>query len=214
MTETVHLINQFIQIACLSAAAVLAAHRRGWLFRLLAGAYGCYLLGDVFYMLHMWIYGQFPSGFSVAYLSYIGTYFFLLSINLWLVGEWTDEQKKALRPYRKVSLAAPVAVIVLHCVYYIRDGGFFINLLFCVPLSFLAYYSLLMLLAGGVESGLEPPPRRYHGAVLLYVLAENMMFLGSSLGSDAMYIAFDLMMSFTMLLMYRAAAKGAGVIEN
>jgi len=209
MTETIHLINQFIQIACLSAVTLLSARRSGWLFRLLTGAFGCYLLGDIFYMLHIWIYGQFPSGFSVAYLSYIGTYFFLLTIDLWLAGEWTDIQKKALRPNVRISLIAPAAVVILHLVYYIRDGGFFINLLFCVPLSLLAYYSLLMLLAGGAKSGLEPPSRRYHGAVLLYVLAENMMFLSSSLGSDAIYIAFDFIMSATLVITYRAAAKEA-----
>ena len=209
MTETIHLINQFIQIACLSAVAVLSARRSGWLFRLLAGAFSCYLLGDVFYMLHMWIYGQFPSGFSVAYLSYIGTYFFLITIDLWLAGEWTNEQKKTMRPYRRISMAAPTVVVVLHLIYYIRDGGFFINLLFCVPLSLLAYYSLLILLSGGAQSGLGAPPWWYHGAVLLFVLVENMMFLSSSFGSDTVYTAFDFLMSGAILLMYWAAAKEA-----
>jgi len=33
------------------------------------------------------------------------------------------------------------------------------------------------------------------------------MFLSSSLGSDAIYIAFDFIMSATLVITYRAAAK-------
>jgi len=214
MIETIDLIHQFIQLACTGAVTILAARyaiaRRGdWFFQLLAGAFGCYFLGDLFYTLHMLITGVYPAGFSADDLSYVSSYCFLLSIGLGLTGEWTDAQKEDAKKYRRVSLTGPVIVVLLHAAYAYMAGNLLYNALTCVPLAFLSYYTLLLFLSAGEGYGPRPSLRRYHGTVLLYLFAECMMFLTSSFGSYEAFMVFDVLMSVTVLLMLRAAGKEA-----
>jgi len=214
MIETIDLINQFIQLACMAAATALAArramrNRESWFFQLLAGAFGCYFLGDLYYTLHLLILGDYAVGFSAADLSYLGSYSFLLSIGLGLTGEWSNADKRAAKQYRRAALTAPAVIILLHILYVYLSGNPVNNALFCVPLAFLAYYTLLLFLTGGKDKKNEPSLRGYHWTVLLFLFVENMMFLTSSLGFELLFIVFDIMMSVTVLLMVRAAGKGA-----
>lgn len=214
MIETIDLINQFIQLVCMAAAAVISARRsmrRGgaWFYQLLTGAFGCYFLGDLFYTLHFMILRDYAVGFSAADLSYLGSYCFLLSIDLGLTGEWTDAEKQSVKRYRRAALMAPAAVVILHIVYVYLAGNPVNNALFCIPLAYLSYYSLLLFLMSGRGGEGAPSMHRYHGTVLLFLFAENMMFLTSSFGLDAPFIVFAAMMSVTVLLISRAAGKGA-----
>jgi len=215
MIETIDLIIQFMQLICTGAATILAVRyalgrREDWFFQLLAGALGCYFLGDLFYTLHLLITGVYPAGFSADDFSYISSYCFLLSIGLGLTGEWTEGQKEDAKKYRRVSLIGPGVIILLHIAYAYLAGNLLYNALTCVPLAFLAYYTLLLFLSGGT-CGSRPSLRRYHGMVLLYLFAESMMFLTSSYGSYEAFLVFDFMMCVTVLLMVHAAGKEAAV---
>ena len=212
MIETIDLINQFMQLGCMAVATVLATRHAirndgEWFFQLLAGAFGCYFLGDLFYTLHLLILSDYAVGFSVADLSYLGSYCFLLSISLGLTGEWTDSDKRVAKPYRRVALTAPLIILLLHVAYVYLAGNPVNNALFCILLSFLAYYTLLLFLMSGKGTENEPSLRGYHGMVLFFLFVENMMFLISSLGFGIPFLAFDIMMSVTVLLMVRAARK-------
>jgi len=214
MIETIDLIHQFIQLACTGIVTILAvrhalACRGDWFFQLLAGAFGCYFLGDLFYTLHILITGGYPAGFSADDFSYVSSYCFLLSIGLGLTGEWTDAQKKAAKRYRRVSLVGPAIVVLLHIANVYTAGYLLYNVITCVPLAFLAYYTLLLFLSDSEGYGPRPSLRRYHGTVLLYLFAECMMFFTSCIDSYEAFMVFDVLMSVTVLLMLRAAGKEA-----
>jgi len=210
MIITIDLINQFLQLGCMAAATILAAclaiRRPGaWFYQQLTGAFACYFLGDLFYTLYLLILNDYAPGISAAGVSYIGSYCFLLSIGLGLTGEWTEADKRSAKPYRRISFIAPVVVILLYLANVCLAGNPVINALFSIPLAFLAYYTLLLFLTSKKSA---PSIRGYHRTVLLFLFAENMMFLTSSFGFDIPFMVFDFMMSFTVLLMLRAAKKG------
>lgn len=175
----IDLISCLVQIAALaylSAAAVRAAllNRNIIIYKLIAGAFACYLTGALFWLLHYYIRGDWPHVFSPNDLAFIGYYCFLLSANLSLIESWTERQKQAAGKYRLPALAASAIVLVFHIAYVKMFGNIINNLIFLLPLSLWGYFSLWPLLACR-----KSPARNYYAAVSLALAFELLIFLFS-----------------------------------
>ncbi|MDR1439169.1 MAG: hypothetical protein LBJ10_03910 [Clostridiales bacterium] len=214
--ETLDIANNLLQIAIVACAAAWSARRaalrREAAFALLAGALGCFLLGDVFYALHLWLAGDIPIVFSAADLSYLGFYAFLIAICLERLHGMGAGQRRGAKRRRIAALAAPAAVVLFHIAYIaIYPDILFNNLIFCALISTLAYFSLWLFLASGpgAESP-RHPMRAFYGAVLAYLLVELAMYLVSSLGLYWPGIALDFALTLFYPLLARALKKGVG----
>ena len=173
-----------------------------WLFQIIAGAFGCYFLGTLFWTLHFFIRNDWPRGFSAADLSYIGFYCFFLTAAIGAKTMWLDEEKTRAKRSRFISLAAPAVVIAFHMTYVLLAGGLINNILFCIPLSFLFYHTFTGLIAGGVY-------RRYHAVVLAVFSLELLIFLVSSFGLDTLYYIFTYIQMAVWFFVIPAAKRGA-----
>lgn len=103
------LIDNLFQIILLFgamlAAAIFGLHCRSRKMIVLACDYACFLLGTIFYTLHLRIMGDIPRIFYVSDLSWLASYLFLLLLMSLRLSERTE--KAELRP---LSLAAAVLV--------------------------------------------------------------------------------------------------------
>ena len=198
-----------IQLMVLGALVAWALRQTAepWLFQILAGAFGCYFLGNLFWTLHVLITEDWPRGFSAADLAFIGHYCFFLMAAMGLKSMWTDEECVRAKRDRLAALAASAVVIVLHAVYVLLAGGLVNNVLYCIPLSFLFYHSVLGYCAGGVY-------RRYHAVILAVFTLELIIFLVSSFGLDTLYYVFTHMQMAVWFFVVYAAKKGAVPAEE
>lgn len=80
------IIDNIFQILVLSGAmtgsVVTACKERSKDFLLLAGGYGCFWMGTLYYVLHLIITGKVPQIFYVAEISWLAAYLFFLSLSL------------------------------------------------------------------------------------------------------------------------------------
>ena len=194
-------IIQLIVLGILVAWAVRQT-KEPWLFQILAGAFGCYFLGTLFWTLHFFIRNDWPRGFSVADLSYIGFYCFFITAAMGLKAMRTDGERPHAKRNRLAKLAAPAVVIAFHAAYVLLADGLINNILYCIPLSFLFYQTISGLIAGGAY-------RRYHAAVLTVFTLELIIFLVSSFGLNTLYYVFTYIQMAVWLFVVYAAKKGA-----
>lgn len=80
------LIDNFFQvivlIASTVASAVYAVRRQDARFVILGLAYASFAMGTLYWVLYIAIMGDFPHGFYIAELSWISSYFFYLSLQI------------------------------------------------------------------------------------------------------------------------------------
>lgn len=203
---------QILMLATLAALSVRAARsaQNGMPLMLLAWGYACYFLGDLFYVLHLWLVGNFPFVFSAADLSYLGLYCFWISIDLTLINTWTDAQRQASQRYRLIAWLGPVVTVLFHIAYtYIYPDIWLSNLIYCIALSPLSYYTLFLLRASGKRSAWREW-HDYQGAMLAFLVVELLMFLMSSFGYYAPGIVLEVLLCVTVALVFIGAKKGAG----
>ena len=81
--EIVDNIFQILVLFCvMTASAVTACKKKSRDFLLLAGGYGCFMMGTLYYVLYLIIMGKVPQIFYVAEISWLAAYLFFLSLSL------------------------------------------------------------------------------------------------------------------------------------
>ena len=219
--DAIEEILNFIQFGMLAAVTVLTVkaiyqHRGVRMLVLLGGAYACFLMGDLFITLYYIIIGDWPFVFSVADISYIGMYCFLIVIALEHIGAWTGEQRQTAKHYRYAAIVAPVCVVLslAACVVFYPDI-LFACIMYCIPLPFLGYYSLLAFFVSRKTRDEKPSMYSYHKTVLLFLLIELVMFMLSSyMYTDIMYLInyiLDFLIYVPTVMLLPALRKGVGI---
>ncbi len=190
--DQVSSLIQLLTFAALAIWAVRSAMRRSlvWLYWLIFGAFTCFVLGNAFWILHISIAGDWPSGFSCADLSYIGFYCFLLSAQTGIIHGWTSGQRQAAEETRSLALIAPAVVILFHAVYYFVAGGLFSNIVYGAVLSVFSYYTCWAFLAG-LRARVMFPLFSFHAVIIVALVLALLVFLVSSFGWDNVYYALS-----------------------
>lgn len=167
----------------------------GWILYLLAGFYACLLMSDLYYVL-TWVIDDYPFIFSPGDLSWVGAYFFLITIATGLRGMWTEEERRRARHYRFIALIAPLVCAVFCAVYiFIYPDITFNYLFYDIPLAILAYYVVWALLAGGKRG----KRRVLLAAMLVWVYIQLFYDLFSTLGFSYGYAVQSVVTSWMMV---------------
>ena len=77
-----NLFQILVLFGAMIASAVTACKRKSRDFLLLAGGYGCFMMGTLYYVLHLIITGDVPQIFYVAEISWLAAYLFFLSLSI------------------------------------------------------------------------------------------------------------------------------------
>ena len=180
-------------------------------YYLLGGFFACVLMSDAFYIL-IWAIEDYPFVFSAGDISWVGSYFFLITIALNFTQSWTPTQKEAARKYRWPALAAPAACAAFNAVYIAIYPQIFINYtLYALPTAILLYLSLWLYLAGK-KAAIQPALSRYHLTVFIWLALQLICDLFSTLGDIRVYAAigtvFWIIVMLLMLGIFFSAKKG------
>lgn len=216
MDELLSRISEFGQVGVLIVLVIWALRcaatcRKRWLFQLLAGAFICFLLGDLYLMLHAWIMEDWAFVFSPADVSWLGLYGFFIAIDTGLISEWTEQERRQADRYRRLAWLGPAVVVAFHIAYIALYPEIWLNnLIFGIVLSFLGYYAVLMFCTSRGEGSIQAPMHRYHGAVLFFVVTELILFLVSSFGYYPLILYYAILYALTagLCVMVPAAKKG------
>jgi len=162
-----------VLVVCVIVAFVFAHRLADGAFRLLAGAFLCYALGNLFYNFYLIIKGIYPYYLSVADLSWVSVYVFLTSACLYWLGGMPDEERRRLRRRRWPALGITAAVFVPAYAYMISwDPTSTVNNLLYASTGALLMYFALWLLLGAWRDDVGRPLRTYHVAVLALVVGQ------------------------------------------
>jgi hypothetical protein len=198
-----------IQIVCLVILIIqgLRMSRKnqgGLIYKLIVGAFCCYLMGAVFWFFYYGLTGDWPQVFSAADLSWLGFYSFMLAANLSLIEKWTEEQKHAAKKTRLPALAVPVVALWFHIQYVLDKEGILVNNISSfVLIALWGYFSLMPLLAFR-----KSPARYYYLLSLLTMILELLIFLFSySVSYGVLYYVFSYMQIIVWFFLFPAARK-------
>ena len=77
-------------------------------------AMGCHALGGVYHLCQTLTNGEVLEGFTPAYLGRIGFFLFFITASYGQMDRIVDDGSPAIRKYRYIALAAPIAALALY----------------------------------------------------------------------------------------------------
>lgn len=120
-----NLFQVLVLFSAMAASAVTACKRKSRDFLLLAGGYGCFMMGTLYYVLHLIITGDIPQIFYVAEISWLAAYLFFLSLSL------SRRSTKGNFP-GVISIFCAVLIVCLIFVFQIFGPALLFSLCFAV----------------------------------------------------------------------------------
>jgi hypothetical protein len=182
------------------------------IYRLLAGAFLCFVLAGLFYDLYVAICGDYPHGFHTNDLAWMVLYIFFFSISLRFYDSFSKEEQKTARSYLPVSaLIAFVIFVTPYAVSIYIGGEAFRSGCFAAGTYAAAVCSLDLFIAA-VLGGVRFQARYYHLAVLIYLAADAVMnFCYWSVSDGPVYYMYTVAIvtqTFLPFIMLRTVMKG------
>ena len=165
------------QVPVLLACAILS---EGWarrsanqVYRLIAGAFVCYALGNLFYMFYLTIRGIYPYYLSVADLSWVSVYVFLTAACLYWLGDMPEAERRRLRRRRWPALGATAVVFGPAYTFMMSfdPTSWLNNVLYGCTGATLTFFAVWLLI-GAARDGVGRPLRAYHVTVLVLVVRQ------------------------------------------
>ena len=172
---------------------------------------GCAMLGRLFETLQLFANGQIQSGFHVGVLGVVGSFLFFFTANFGQMDSLVDDGTAEFRKYRLTALAAPVVVIGLYVIYFIRTGfgqDAVVNGIKTLIISQAAFFHLKHVIMPDVDCGVIRSLRLYNLLALIYVfLCMGEMLLGT-INLPALLISVYVLMCVNLLAFVPALERG------
>lgn len=192
-------IDNLFQVTALLTAAVCSlqsawhTQRREYIF--LAGAYGCFSMGTLYYLLHLILIGYAPQ-FYVAEIAWIASYLFLLTLE-------AMRKEKYKRGFFLPALAPALALGITSQTFWILGPSLLISFFFAVLLTVIFYTSMTV----WTEHGIAP----LDGHVALAVILQIGLYMTSAFMENFtefnLYFLVDLILTVNLVLMYPALKR-------
>ena len=190
------LIDNCFQVAvlfCAALAAIAAAFRhKDHRFLILALFFICVSMGTLYWVLHLFIFGDVPQVFYVSEFSWLAAYLFLLSFQM--------VRTERVRPFFSLpSLFCALLTAAVVLAFRMFGPSYFVSAAFAVVMSAIVYLAVWRLRRGGGGGLID-------GWLLLCVGLQLLLFVVSVFMGDYtrfnLYFAVDitLTLSFTALL--------------
>ena len=190
------LIDNFFQVAvlfCAALASIAAAFRqKDRRFLILALFFLCVSMGTLYWVLHLFIFGDVPQVFYVSEFSWLASYLFLLSFQM----VRTDRVKPFFSPLSLICALLTAAVIL---VFRMFGPSYFVSAAFAGVMSVIVYLAVWRLRRRGGG-------RLVDGWLLLCVGLQLLLYVVSCFTQEYtrfnLYFAVDitLTLSFAALL--------------
>ncbi|MCR4633125.1 MAG: hypothetical protein K5648_03280 [Erysipelotrichaceae bacterium] len=198
-------IENALQLICLGILTGLAIYQT---FRklkmqlsLLAMFYGVITLGNLYWFLYMLLFEQTPYYPYISDFCWVSAFLFLL---LLLLHEKKEETRKADLRILLLSFAFSFGM----CLFYMRFGAYFTNLVYALFMGLLIYYSV----CGLRDHPKGTPDRGLYLVSLLYCIVENGLWTASCFDWSGPvflnpYYFFDLALTLIYCFFYLTVKK-------
>lgn len=209
MVELIDNVTQLL-VTLLSGigAGILFFKKREQVWFLLACLYGTFMLGMLFWTLHIFLFSFTPPVFYVSELAWIASYMFLLTLEFTLS---TEEERKL----RHFAMWLVPVFCVPQMLLYFTHGDILFNLLICGLTMAAARCSVRGLIYARRQSGKPQDMQYFHIAVLCIVFLEYCLWTSSCFWiSDTLtnpYFWFDFLLSAALFALLPATRKAVGV---
>ena len=142
--------------------------------QMIALAVGCAAFGRLYQVVRLLTGGDMFNGFQLGVFGVIGSLLFLFSANYGAMDSLADDRSKALRKYRLLSFAAPVAALVLYILFILLtnlpQSVKIASALVTLFVMHASYYNLKHLLLPDVDCGIIRCLKPYNCLALIYTL--------------------------------------------
>lgn len=193
--------------ACFALALVRALRIRTAAWTEVACFFACMFLGNVYWYGYLAVFGDTPGVSYISELSWIAGDVFLLM----LLAE-CDQVRGLIAPVRAAWI--PVAVCAVCCAYYIYANGHpLLNLADNGLVAALGFFAVRGL-AARPDNGPGTPGRSFafnrflHGAVLAFVVVEQVLWLSSLLDPTTDFAVYGIA-NYALTLSYAAILAAA-----
>ncbi len=187
-------------LICTNIAVFRAWKYKSRTWTLLSFFYGCFLLGDIYWLLYLVFMGQTPQISVVSDLSWYAAIVFLYFL-IRHISPPEQVKSRSLLAWLSPGFAFVMAL------YYMQRGEIVSNLIYAGLIGLLLYASLSRL----TDKGQTAPSRMVAGAVLTLCLLEYALWTASCIweGDSPLnpYIWIDFLLSISFLLFIPATQK-------
>lgn len=202
MIETLENGAQLVAVTvCLILSLRCLVRGRERVFELLALFYTCYLLGDLYWQLHLFFYKQTPQVRYVSDVSWLASWLFFYCL---LRCVSTPEERRLRHPL----LCVPPIFAAVMCAFYMRWGTYLSNLVAAMMMSLLLIHVTRGLLY--LRSAAEPR-RALYRTTLFFCACEYAVWTASCFfWYDTLanpYFWCDALLTVSAVLLFPAARK-------
>ncbi len=204
-----------VLVLCFSAAVWIAIRKRERAWTLLAFFFGCYALGDLYWMFCLVFYLTTPKITIVSDLSWYATYIFLYMTLRQIAPPESAREKRAL-PWLGAAFAMAMAVFYfsLYIVWEIRLGEEYVlwvkavdNLIIALLMGLLLFSAIRRLM----DRGKYPAQRYFCIVVLVFCLLEYALWTSSCFWwmetMENPYYWFDFLLTASFFFFFPATKK-------
>lgn len=186
-----------VMLIAMFCSAVTACRKKNWDFMFLAGGYGCFMMGTLYYVLCLIITGKVPQIFYVAEISWMAAYLFFLCLLL-----SRRKFQKKFPGSLSIGSAALAMLLILLCRIF-GPSRFFS---FCFALI---EGTIVLRCMEGIRK--KDRKRYLDGIIVTVVWLQIILYLVSSFIKDytrfSVYYAIDILLTLMMAAMLPALKK-------
>ena len=150
------------------------------------------MLARLYQVIFIVAHGDLNKGFHIGILGIIGSFMFFFSANFVQMDGLVDDKTKAFRKTRLISLAAPVMILVLYLVFFMKTDNTELRIVWGVVAFFImqcAYYSFKHIIIYDVDFGIIKSLRKYNLLSLIYAFLIMLEAIGLYTEIKPLYIA-------------------------
>lgn len=216
--QSLELILDWIQLGCLLIALgimidYIRKDKDNLFYQLQIGAVVCFVLGQIFWAMHLLILGYDNNSFGISDISWIGFYLFLLSGVSSILSQTVKKKLKVSTKIKIIALIAPVMIIttsILQYLYYVDKtiGGILYVMLYTAVMAPLSYYSFLLMIIPYGENTLLKALRPYNAVVLALLTTDVVWTFSEFQNHGILFSACEFILSILFLLLASTAYGG------
>ncbi|MEG1878591.1 MAG: histidine kinase [Pseudoflavonifractor sp.] len=193
-----------VVLLCTAWAGQIALRRKSQSYAILTCFYGSFALGSLYWLVYLIMMTYTPKIFYVSDLSWVASFLFLLTLELSIR---TEEEKRV----RSLAAWLPCLMVLGLTAYFcLHWGDYIITILWGGFLAACAYFATAGLIYALRQTGAGRMRCYLHGAVLLVIAVEHVLWLLSSFCTGDRinpYFICDLVLTLALALLLPAMKK-------
>ena len=180
--------------------------------QMIALAVGCVAFGRLYQVVRLLTGGDMFNGFQLGVFGVIGSLLFLFSANFGAMDSLADDRSREFIKYRLISLAAPVAALVLYIIFvWFTDLPRSVKIASALVTVFVmqaSYFHLKHLIFPDVDLGIIKCLRLYNLLALIYTFLCMAEMVVIGLGNETGILIVGVLIGSVMIGVIISAERG------